>query len=115
MANTPKLQVPKRWQRSRRHGMKQPTSCRYVGRPTMYANKNHMVAGEERTFGEHKRVTKEYELDMKIILSLCPEYFDDLLHYEWISCFCPLDMPCHCDPIIEHLSRRIKELEGEKS
>jgi hypothetical protein len=95
------MQIPKRWQRSRKAGAKQPNSCRYVGRGTMYGNTTKIGHGITR----HQAV-ECYKMDMKIILSRCPDFYDDLLNYEYVSCFCPLDMPCHCDAIIEHLKTR---------
>jgi len=106
------MNIPQRWQRSRRAGAKQPDSCRYVGRGTMWGNENKVSGwlSSEQKIENHKRAVSFYKMDMKVWLSKSPDYFDDLLNYEYISCFCPLDMPCHCDAIIEHLRERIKVL-----
>ncbi len=114
------MNIPKRWQRSRAKCAKQPASCRYCGRGTKYGNK-HKVESDfwdaefDKWFSiplrqAHENAVEEYLEDMSIWLGNDPAYFDDLFNYKYISCFCPLDLPCHCDAIIEHLEKRIKEL-----
>jgi hypothetical protein len=100
--------IPKRWQRSRKAGAKQSDSCRYVGRGTKYGNKHKVITGGFLmvTFA-HEHAVNLYRLQMEENLKNDPAFYDDLLNYEYISCFCPLDMPCHCDAIIEHLKKRV--------
>jgi hypothetical protein len=112
--------IPTRWQRSRKAGARQPDSCKYVGRGTVYGNR-HKV---QTRFDEggltkpytiplkqaHENAVEDYLEDMSILLGNDPAFYDDLLNYEYISCFCPLDMPCHCDAIIEYLKRRYERI-----
>lgn len=116
--------IPTRVQRSRAKSAKQPPNTRYCGRGTKYGNEHVVeyvgsgwwaVDGEEHD--DKKTVQAEavdmYIYDMQIVLRYKPEFFDDLLKYEHLSCFCPLDMPCHVDAIIEHLKRREAELSAK--
>ncbi len=106
------MNVPQRYQRSRKAGDKQPDSCRYVGRGTGYGNAYKVAKSlsKEHRIENHDRAVRMYKMQMRSWLDKNPAYYDDLLNYEYISCFCPLDMPCHCDAIIEHLKERIKVL-----
>ncbi len=103
------MNIPQRWQRSRKAGDKQPDSCRYVGRGTKYGNPVRVGNLDYKTHKPrtHQDVVNDYRL---VIAGRSIYYYDDLLNYEYISCFCALDMPCHCDAIIEHLKERIKVL-----
>ena len=105
--------IPQRWQRSRKAGAKQPDSCRYVGLVTMYGNEHKVITGRFLTkYFAHEHAVNLYRLQMEENLHNDPAYYDDLLNYEYISCFCPLDMCCHADAIIEHLKLRAA-LKGE--
>lgn len=124
------MNVPQRWQRSRKAGAKQPDSCRYVGRGTQYGNRHYIIKEEndwlvfdcedlsyQKQFitchtlkDAHTKAVELHKTDMLIWLEHNPAWLDVLLGYKYISCFCPLDMPCHCDAIIEHLRERIKVL-----
>ena len=105
--------TPQRWQRSRLPGARQPASCRYCGRGTKYGN-DYEIQKQATQYGmmvEREYALTKFRQQMADNLKHDPAYYDDLLNYDFISCFCPLSLPCHCDPIIEHLKERIKELE----
>lgn len=119
------MKVPQRIQASRQH--KEPTNCRRVCRPSKYGNINRIVKVSNdcyivdypsrvgtaewlSKFDAHKRAVEFYDLDMNDFLYDDPAYYDNLLNYDYISCFCPLSLPCHCDAIIRHLEQRIKVL-----
>jgi Domain of unknown function (DUF4326) len=125
------MNIPTRVQRSRKAGSKQPEGTRYCGRHNGYnpfasqhniekTNKNWYVwaDGEWIRFDSqieaHTFSVARYKRDMVDWLSVDPEYFDKLLRPEvkHLSCFCPVDLPCHVDAIIEHLTKRAKELES---
>ena len=112
--------TPKRIQRKRTAGWKQPPNTRYCGRGTKYGNThvikkmpiywmveiapNHPSVRVTHTLKEAHQVARDfYAEDMKRILEKAPNFYDDLRKYTHLSCFCPLDMPCHLDPIIEYL------------
>ena len=61
----------------------------------------------------HKHAVEMFKIQMEAILEKDPAYYDILLGFKHISCFCTLDLPCHADAIIEHLKRREQELEIE--
>ena len=59
----------------------------------------------------HIQAVEMFEnIQMKSLLEKDPTYYDILLKYKHISCYCPKHLPCHCDPIIRLLERREKEL-----
>lgn len=110
--------VPKRHCRSRAKGSRQPASCRYVGRGTIYGN--HWVIGKyypSNDCGIKNGAIMTRELSVQLYaqnLSLQAveagyaseeDFLRPLLEYEYISCFCKLSEPCHCDVIIERLGR----------
>lgn len=115
------MNTPDRVQRSRKAGSKQPPDTRYCGRGTKYGNEHVIekldngwwgIEGEEydNKYDAQNDACDLYSYDMRIVLRYKPAFFDDLLNYKHLSCFCPLDMPCHVDAIIEHLKRRAVEL-----
>ena len=110
-------------QRSRKKGDKQPPNTRYCGRGTKYGNmfeiteyQGSFVVDQEMfdTKQEaHEYATDCYRHNMKVILSYDQTYFDELLQYDHLSCFCDPSLPCHVkDAIIPHLVQREKELKG---
>ena len=119
--------VPKRWRRVRTIGGN-PTpdgsKPRYCGRGTILGNdyivrcgskkeKHYYVvnpktgyisnmfyskfAANEHAAGLYKDI-KLRQMDIQTIVNFCKDY-------TYLSCFCPLDMPCHVDPLIELLNR----------
>ena len=123
--------TPKRIQRKRTKGYKQPPGTCYCGRGTKCGNDYKIITIDGRVpvyFVEneitgyktgvifsmeaaHAHAVDMYEnVQMKINISGNPAYYDDLLNYENLSCFCPLDMPCHVDVIIKHLEGRANEV-----
>lgn len=58
----------------------------------------------------HEHAVRMFQFQIDALLAIDPAYYDILLKYKHISCFCPLDLPCHCDPIIKLLERRELEL-----
>jgi hypothetical protein len=120
--------IPTRVQRSRKAGSRQPEGTRYCGRGTKYGNDSVVekdgdawvvdkydaaIWFDNREYANEEAVERFQSLQMFWTLRADPAYYDDLLNYKHLSCFCPLDMPCHVDPIIEHLKRREKELRTE--
>lgn len=128
------MNIPQRWQRQRKAGARQPDNCRYVGRGSPYGN-DYKVITMDGTYitcyavdnlktgyqtgvifskeKAHEHAVEMHKIQMIENLRKDPAYYDKLLNFKYISCFCPLDLPCHCDPIIEHLKERIKVLEME--
>lgn len=106
------MKIPKRIQRKRTKGYKSPPGTRYVGRGTEYGNlyRTQKYSNEYAQMVEHHYAVACYEWQMKSNLSKDTAFYDDLLNYKFISCFCPMNLPCHCDPIIKHLEMRYKIL-----
>lgn len=109
------MNIPKRWCRSRGRGTKQPPNTKYVGRPTIYGNP--FKAGETGTFYhgiqyyEKKDIVCIFsqELDVLIVhMGMTEEeFFEPLLKYDYLSCFCSFDEPCHVDVLIERLEQYV--------
>lgn len=108
--------IPKREQRRRVKGYRQPDNCRYVGRGTIFGNpfpwKDWLnpIQGKRAAYEMSVKLFDDwldglypwkYPERRKAIL----DNLDSLREYEYISCFCPPEMPCHCDVYIKRLSR----------
>jgi len=126
------VRIPHRHQRSRLKDARQPESCKYCGRPGKFSNdyeifdvntkghpgfyyiSNRKTGYLSNVFGgdqsAHRHAVEMHKIQMESNLKSDPAYYDDLLKYKWLSCFCPLDLPCHVDTIIEHLRKRVTHL-----
>jgi hypothetical protein len=119
--------LPKRHCRSRAKGSRQPASCKYVGRGTVYGN--HWIIGkiyDSITNRDNRNgVTMTRELSIQLYAQNLPlqavesgyasedDFLRPLLEYEYLSCFCKLTDACHCDVIIEKL--KLLEMSDGKS
>lgn len=117
--------TPTRWQRSRKPGAKQPDNCRYCGRGTPVGNPYkvftihgkvpvYYVENKETGFKSDPvlrqadahhlaawlfaEVWLTFPANQQIVREYCAGY-------EYLSCFCDLDLPCHVDTIIEFLQK----------
>ena len=120
------MNVPTYVQRSRKAGAKQPESTRYCGRGTKYGNDHPVIKDGDTWMVEdeypewygtrvdaNQEAVERYQMDMGYILQGNPAYYDDLLSFKHLSCFCDPSLPCHVkDVIIPHLERRLLELEN---
>jgi len=117
------MKIPKRIQRLRAKGAKQPPNTRYCGRPSKYAN-NHKVetmiydAEFDKWFDvplkqAHENAVEDFLEDMSILLGNNPAYYDDLFNFDYLSCFCPPELPCHVDAIIQHMIRHAAILDEQ--
>lgn len=89
---------PKRIQRKRTKGWKNPPNTIYVGRPTKYGNPfkvgdngNGLILTAEEAVEEYK----EHYLPF-----LNQELLKVKLGGKNLSCFCRLDMPCHTEVLL---------------
>jgi hypothetical protein len=121
--------IPQRIQRKRVKGYKQPPNTRYCGRGTkfgnpfiltddgwvMYKNINKNISNPwiywSITGGFNKTdIVELYKIWIKGGLSDCkllpsPPNLSELKNYDYLSCFCPLDQPCHVDVLIKLLKK----------
>lgn len=104
--------TPKRWQRSRRPGARQPASCRYCGRGTIYGNPfeiGYHEYGGHRRWWSREDVVNLYAQELDVIIAdlhmTKEQYFAPLMGCEWLSCFCGLDEVCHVDVLIGRIER----------
>lgn len=94
--------MPIRIQRKRAKGWRMPKNCIYVGRPTKWGNPFMigMMSGGMNL--DRSEAVKEYILWLKhmpennIVILAKKE-----LRGKNLACFCPLDVPCHADVLLE--------------
>lgn len=95
--------VPKRIQRKRTKGWKMPEGAVYVGRPTRWGNPYHLLEGQDRADAVLKyRVS----LLSRGCVTWGPAYVSvemirSMLRGKDLACWCPLDLPCHADVLLE--------------
>jgi hypothetical protein len=87
--------TPVRIQRSRKHKQVSPNGLPivYVGRPTKWGNP--FKVGKDVTAAE---CVSKYKSSMSVILK--QDAIKDLKGKN-LSCWCPLDKPCHADVLLE--------------
>ena len=92
-----RLEVPKRIQRSRAKGSRQPPNTRYCGRPTKWGNP--FPIGEQYTRSESLEVFRKAFWACE--LPVTPERVRaELAVYDYLSCWCRPDQECHVDEYI---------------
>lgn len=116
-----------RWQRSRAKGARQPENCRYCGRGTVYGNDyvvvkvkgGFKVRNYFSLFAEPTVYTTRYDANKRAVDLHAQEFEKRTLHdrgliarvkkdlgrYKFLSCFCPLTLPCHVDFLIKIVNR----------
>ena len=88
-----------RIRRSRAKGYRQPPGTLYVGRPTRYGNP-HAIADSSREDAVKNFKTQFWRNELDITPALARE---EMAGYLYLSCWCPLDKPCHADEYIKAL------------
>ena len=92
--------TPKRIQRKRTAGYVQPPNTKYMGRKgrvqSIWANEHKITPEVSR-----EQAVELHKKDLENMKADSPTGFEKLLDildgYENLSCFCPLDKPCHVD------------------
>jgi hypothetical protein len=69
------------------------------------------LVAQDRAFGSYlsdhgRAVHRAVKMFAKDCASWTNDYFTELAKFDYLSCFCPLDQPCHVDAIIEEGKRR---------
>ncbi len=85
-----RIKLPKRIQRSRKKGSRQPKRTKYVGRPTKWGNRFRGRRALELYRFWLIGMLESGELD------LC-----ELAGYDYLSCWCKPSQACHVDVILE--------------
>jgi len=105
---------PQRFQRSRAKGARIPLGTVYVGRPSKWGNP-YRVDGYDIRDAEGNPAPKSEQLREGRAMAVrdyeCALYCDHLpyklddvrreLRGKHLSCWCPLDKPCHADVLLE--------------
>lgn len=111
---------PKRIQRKRTKGWRMPANAVYVGRPTKWGNPFEIVdvldafCGDKvearadciRSYREHVVRGEEAYIALASAVDAIRE-----LRGKDLVCWCPLDLPCHADVLLE-LANRPSSLPG---
>lgn len=107
--------MAKRIQRKRTKGWRMPEGAVYVGRPTIWGNRN-----DTRTFGPTLAVKLfEHDIDKGtagwpgIGKALTPEMICEELAGKDLACWCPLDQPCHADVLLRLANQATSTTGGE--
>lgn len=87
---------PRRIQRRRERGWRQPQNAIYVGRPSKWGNPfdNPRMSTEERV-RRYRQALLSGQLDVTV------EEVRRELRGRDLACWCPLDRPCHADVLLE--------------
>ena len=89
--------VVSRIQRSRERGSRQPANTKYCGRPAEWANP--FPIGEEYTCAEALKAFRKafWACELPVTPARAQT---ELAAYDYLSCWCSLDQPCHVDEYI---------------
>jgi hypothetical protein len=120
------MNIPQRIQASRQHP--EPESCFRVTRNSRFGNKHKITKGSigwmvdtgltlRLCHSKDEAHTVAVELHMDDLKKMqkheaekFAEYLDILSQYEYLSCFCPLNLPCHVDNWLHFLQQRAQAL-----
>jgi hypothetical protein len=111
------MNIPERIQRKRTKGYKQPENTCYCGRGSKWGNP--FIVGEEININV-SGIKISTKITLKNCLNLYDRYLDyqiknnqldltELLKYDYLSCWCPLDKSCHLDILISKLKELTKK------
>ena len=90
-----------RIQRSRERGSRQPANTKYCGRPTEWGNP--FPIGEGYTRAQALEAFREAFWDHELPVTPA-KVRTELAAYDYLSCWCRLEQPCHVDEYIRAIS-----------
>ena len=105
--------IPKRTQRKQTRGYKNPPNTRYCGRGTPYEN-GYKIGEPDWETGKpmtREDVLRHFRGTLQSLISINSwewfvwYYLEPLMKYDYLSCFCPLDVACHVDIWIEYIGK----------
>ena len=100
-----------RIQRSRERGSQQPVNTKYCGRPTEWGNP--FPIGEEYTRAQALEAFRAafWAYEMPVTPARART---ELAAYDYLSCWCRLEQPCHVDEYIRAISceHRLRDADG---
>ncbi len=95
--------MPRRIQRKRTAGYHTPAGVVYVGRPTKWGNPFHLddYPSSLSESARRGRMVRDYERALRSgKLRVNVEDVRSELAGKSLSCWCPLDQPCHADVLL---------------
>lgn len=96
--------MPKRIQRKRTKGWRMPPNTVYVGRPTGWGNPFTAARGRQKIDPANGFYSIDDALKMYrdyLSRNTIPQRAKSKLKGKNLSCWCPLDQPCHADVLLE--------------
>ena len=91
--------MPRRYQRSRRKGARLPDRVVVVTRPTKWGNPRPLSLGRAEA-------VRRYEADLRAgRLAVSVDDVRRELRGRDLACYCPLDIPCHADVLLDVANR----------
>lgn len=102
--------LPHRIQRKRVRGWKMPLNTVYVGRPTIWGNPfiphNGDCSHPDCGPNSHPPLTRQgavdaYRIYLPGLLAAQDKRLIETLRGKNLACWCPLDVPCHADVLLE--------------
>jgi len=109
--------MPIRIQRKRSRGWKMPPNTVYVGRPSRYGNPYHVIDIGDDCYSvfynsNDLSLLIAFAIPKEMAYKLAVERYKEgirgqkglikkLLAGKNLSCFCPLDIPCHADVLLK--------------
>jgi hypothetical protein len=111
-------QIPFRVQRKRTKGWRAPENTAYVGRGTKWGNDYRVICVDKKndiyyvknektcyqSWESDKKYSHEHAVFMYRNIQLPRLLKTQDIHEltgKNLMCFCPLDLPCHCDPLLK--------------
>ncbi len=96
----------KRIQRKRTKGWKMPPNTTYVGRPSTWGNPYNAtwqdLPNSNQSTSYRAQALEAYREWLKDQLEGNPKFLDPLRGHD-LACWCPLDLPCHVDILLQFL------------
>jgi hypothetical protein len=93
------MNEPKRIQRKRSKGWKNPPNTVYVGRGTHWGNPWHV--GGRLGVGREEAIRRYKKVVVPLMRGQNKDVYLDPLRGKNLSCWCPLDQPCHADVLLK--------------
>ena len=98
--------APTRLRLLRRAGWRLPPGAVSVAYPTRWANPYRPA---ERSAAANAEAVRLYRVWLAERMAADPAFLEPLRQATGLACFCPLDLPCHADVLIELLEGRTHE------
>ena len=97
--------MPRVIKRRRTKGWRMPPNTVYVGRPTLYGNPFQTAEEFRQWWYTRGKGVVLYADRMDLLMGAMFQTEPHPLRGKDLACWCPLDMPCHADILLELATR----------